>query len=342
MTDSSHAPIGIIYTGGTFGMVASARGYVPSTDLPARAQAALDARGDDTLPPLTWLDAGTGPPVNSSDITPRFWFALARTIRQQREHFRGFVVIHGTDTLAYTSSALAFVLADLDCPVVVTGARAPLGEDNSDAVDNLHDAVHAAAHALTCEVAVAFSGRLLRGNRASKRHGSRQHVFASPHLAPLAAPVRSCDQPLAHALPPVDLPVACAHEREVTLLPIYPGIPGDLIRAAVDRGIAALLLEAYPSGVGPGGDADFVAAIRAATDRGVVVAAIPQSRQGTIRLGHYASSTPLADAGLLGGSDMTREAALGKLHWLLGTDLDTHAIRERFVRNQHGELTERE
>lgn len=336
MIRAQSAPVGILYTGGTFGMVASDQGYVPSTDLPQRAQAAF---ADTDLPELVWLDAATGPPVNSSDIGPRFWFTLAQTIREHRDQCVGFVVIHGTDTLAYTSSALAFLLADLDCPVVVTGARAPLGERDSDALDNLHDAIHAVAHGLSPEVTVAFAGRLLRGTRASKRHGSRAHVFATPDDDTLAHPVRSCAEPCHNALAPAKLPAPSVHDREVTLLPIYPGIPGDLVRAAVDRGIAALLLEAYPAGVGPGNDADFVAAVRDASERGVIVAAIPQSRLGSIRLGRYASSTPLANAGLLGGGDMTREAALGKLHWLLGTALSTADIRERFVHDQRGELT---
>lgn len=335
-------PVGVIYTGGTFGMVRSSRGYVPSSDLPERSAAALADAGIRDLPRLRWLDHGAGPPVNSSDITPRFWYELADSIRRHADNHAGFVVIHGTDTLAFTGSALSFLLADLARPVIVTGARAPLGEAGSDALDNLIGALRVAASGRTDEVTIAFGGRLLRANRASKRHGSRAHVFASPNADALAHLGHTVEWLAAPAPRLPDLPRGSVHRREVAMLPVYPGINGDLVRAIIDRGVHGIILEAYPAGVGPGGDADFVAAIRAAIDRGVIVAAASQSQHGRIELGRYATSTPLAEAGLLGAADMTREAALTKLHWLLGADPDPDAVRKRFVHNLCGEMTEPE
>ncbi len=338
MGASDPGTVGIIYTGGTFGMVPSEHGYQPSNDLPARVDAALAEGTHDALPALRWLEHDAGPPINSSDITPAFWYRLAETIRAHRDVHRGFVIIHGTDTLAYTGAALSFLLADLDRPVIVTGARAPLGENNSDALANLAGALQAAADGERCECLVAFAGRLLRANRTSKRYGSREHVFASPNEDPVGH-FDSGLQWTSVAPPPGGaLPRATEHTREVVLLPIFPGIRGDLVRGLVDRGVAAILLEAYPAGVGPGGDADFVDAIRAATHAGVLVAAVPQSQHGSIQLGRYASSTPLAEAGILTGGDMTREAALAKLHWLLGTGLDPDAVARRFMQNLRGEL----
>lgn len=334
-------PVGIIYTGGTFGMVASAAGYTPSTDLPARAEHALLAAGDsnqERLPALRWIDAELGPPVNSSDITPSYWFRLASAIRAAASDCCGFVVIHGTDTLAYTGAALSFLLHDVDRPVVVTGARAPLGEPDSDALANLRTAILAAASGHTQEVTLAFAGRLLRANRASKRYGDRDTIFDSPHAEPLAEYGATLEWRDTTPPPDLTLPASEVHQRQVAMLAVYPGIDGRLIRRTAEDA-AAVILEGYPAGVGPGGDAAFVGAIRDSVAAGVIVVAVPQSRYGRIQLGRYATSTPLADAGLIAGGDMTREAALAKLHWLLGTDLTTAAIADYFGSNLRGEIS---
>lgn len=333
--------VGVLYTGGTFGMVPSDRGYVPAEDIPERADAALDASGDAGLPAVHWLDTGM-PPRNSGDIGPRFWFDLAAVIAAGRDAHDGFVVVHGTDTLAFTASALSFLLAGLGRPVVVTGASKPLGERGSNALGNLRLALRAAASAECDEVSVAFGSSLLRGNRATKRHGTARNPFVSPGLQPLAdfdgaLHWREVDPP-----PPAangELPCASWRGSRVGLIPAYPGIDGDTLRALRDTGIGALLLEAYPASVGPGGNADFVAAIAECVRAGVVVGAVSQSRQGYVRLGRYAPSTPLAEAGLVGGADMTREAALAKLHVLLAQGLEPREIAAAFGRNLRGELT---
>lgn len=329
-------PIGALYTGGTFGMIPSHRGYVPSLDLPGRAEAAL---ADREHPPIQWLDPETGPPITSSDITPAFWHQLATVIRRHAGEYAGFVVIHGTDTLAFTGSALSFLLADLDRPVVVTGARAPLGEPNSDATDNFLAGLHAAASEHNDAVGLVFGGQLLRANRASKRFGAPQAPFTSPHAAPLA----TFDQTLLwHDEPPAPkmaLPAVQRRDARVAMIPVYPGITGATLRAVRDSGADALLLEAYPASVGPGSDADFVQAIRELTANGTVVAAVSQNQYGSVHLGRYASSTPLAEAGLIGGADMTREAALTKLHYLLCAEVAYDRITELFSSNLRGELT---
>ncbi len=335
------ASIGVLYTGGTFGMVESARGYVPSADLPERARSALAAAGSAELPDLAWLESGTRP-LNSGDIEPRFWFDLAAVIAAARDEHDGFVVIHGTDTLAFTASALSFLLPGLDRPVVVTGAAKPLGEAGSDALDNLRHALRAATSTECSEVTVAFGNHLLRGNRATKRHGTTASPFDSPCLPPLAefdGDIRwRCAGPLS-ASGSAELPGANWSDTRVALVPAYPGIGGDTIRALRDTGIGGLVLEAYSASVGPGGNADFVAAIAECVRAGVVVGAVSQSRQGYVRLGKYAPSTPLAEAGLVGGADMTREAALAKLHVLLAQGLDTGEVTAAFGRDLRGELT---
>jgi len=333
--------IGVVYTGGTFGMQRSKRGYVPSTDLPRRVEAALAETADAGLPDLAWLDHGW-PPVNSADLEPRFWFDLAAAIARAADAYDGFVVIHGTDTLAYTGSALSFLLAGLDKPVVVTGAAAPLGEAGSDALDNLRHALQAAADDRCREVGVAFRGRLLRANRASKRHGLGDDPFDSPCCPPLAEfdeAVRWHDAPALPEVPASPVPTAAWQDTRVALLSVYPGMDGDVVQAVAGCGAGALLLEGYAAGIGPGGHADFVRAIEECVRTGVVVGAISQSRTGYVRLGKYAVSTPLAEAGVVGGADMTREAALTKLHVLLAQELAPEQIAAAFGRDWRGELT---
>lgn len=335
--DNDSLPIGVLYTGGTFGMVPSDRGYTPSSDLPERAEAAL---AESDHPPLRWLDPETGSAINSADVTPTFWHRLAGAIRRNAEHCAGFVVIHGTDTLAYTGSALSFLLADLDRPVVVTGARAPLGEATSDARENLLTALHAAATPGNTTTGLAFGGRLLQANRSSKRFGIPGNPFTSPNAEALAT--FDADGLLWHqgpTHPSAPIPTLAGDSARAAMLPVYPGISGDTVRAVLDTGVDALLLETYPSGIGPGEDADFVAAISDASRSGVVVTAVSQNQYGGVHLGHYATSTPLAEAGLIGGADMTREAALTKLHYLINCDLGRDALIDAFRSNLRGELT---
>ena len=337
-------PVALLYTGGTFGMVPSERGYTPSHDLPERVERQVSGLRAAGMPAVAWLDARTGPPRNSADADPAFWYRLADTIRAAAASYRGFVIIHGTDTLAFTGAALSFLLADIERPVIVTGARAPLGEPGSDAGDNLLGAVRAAAAPLDrAEVGILAGDRLLRANRTTKRHGDLEQAFTSPGCEPLARvaagvePRAGAGRELPHEAPPAG-PFAPAGVR-VGMLPVFPGIDGAMVRALVATGLQGLVLEAYPAAVGPGGDADLVAALAEARAAGVVIGAVSQARLGRIRFGRYAAGTPLADAGVVGGADMTREAALTKLHYLLAAGLAPTAAADAFARNLRGELT---
>jgi L-asparaginase len=336
-------PVGLLYTGGTFGMQHSERGYEPSTDLPRRVERDVPELHASDMPPIEWIDHGAGPPINSSDVTPPFWYALAKTIRTHAERYRGFVVIHGTDTLAYTGSALSFLQPAGDRPVIVTGASKPLGEAGSDAGANLLNAIRCIDAAATTEAGIVFGDRLFRANRTTKRHGSYTAPFSSPACEPLArlggriearagaANERPSTKPL--------VPVSDRPDVRVAMLPVYPGLDARTFLAMVDSGVQGIVLEAYPAGIGPGGDRALVDAVADAHARGVVIGAVSQAREGAIRMGRYASSTPLAEAGVVSGADMTREAALAKMHVLFASGATPDSVRERFARNLQGELT---
>lgn len=339
MNRNDVSSIGVLYTGGTFGMRPSDRGYEPTTDLPERVDVALHG---ESVPAIRWLDPNAGPPVGSSDITPEFWYRLAATIRHHADSHDGFVVIHGTDTLAYTASALSFLLAGLERPVVVTGARQPMAEPGSDALDNFRGALAAASCREHPEISVAFNGLLLRGNRSSKRFGTPRHLFSSPHWPHLAefdeAGLRwsnATEKPVWPAIPHASY----RPDARVALLPAYPGMDGATVRALLGTGATALILEGYPSGIGPGGDPDFVAALAEADAAGVILLAISQGQHAVVRMGQYATSTPLAEAGLISGADLTREAALTKLHYLLCCELDTEERKELLRLSLRGELS---
>jgi len=332
----------VIYTGGTFGMVASPSGYVPSQDLPQRASSALQQYTASDLPHAEWLES-PAPPLDSGSIQPAFWFDLATMIASAAARYAGFVVIHGTDTLAFTGSALSFLLAGLGKPVVVTGSSRPFGEPGSDALANLVNAIHVAGSSRCTEVSVVFGHVLLRANRTTKRHSNTDNPFSSPAIEPLAKLGEEIDWnvpegAVGQAVP--DLPSARSpNAGGAALLAVYPGISGRVLRAVCATGIQALVLEGYPACIGPGSDSEFVDAIRDAVAAGIVIGAVSQSRSGRVALGKYAVSTPLAEAGLVSGADMTREAALTKLHVLLAEGLSPNTITERFSQDLCGELT---
>lgn len=341
MTAGHARPVGLVYTGGTFGMRASTRGYVPAADLPERTREEVAGLLGPDMPPLEWIDHGAGPPINSADATPAFWHALAGSLHAHAGTCSGFVIVHGTDTLAYTGAALSFALAADAPPVALTAARRPLGEDGSDAGANLRDAVRVADSGVARECCVVFGGRVLRANRTTKRHGDADNPLSSPCAAPVAVldsgGVRPGDAPALPAPDPV-LGRARRHQPRVVVVAVFPGIDGAFVDAVADAGAHAIVLEAYPSAIGPGGDRGFVDALARARRRGILVAAVSQARTGFVRLGRYAASTALAEAGVIGAGDMTREAAVAKLDYLLGTGLEPEAAEAAFQRNLRGEL----
>ncbi len=329
--------IGVIYTGGTFGMVASAEGLAPASDLPDRVDALLE-RAAQSAPSVAWLDHGWQP-LASCDLKPAFWYDLAACIAGA-EYCDGFVVIHGTDTLAYTACALSFLLRGLGRPVIVTGARAPLGAADSDAESNFFDALRGAQQCPPDAVGVAFGGHLLRGNRTTKRAGTPQHPFTSPACAPLTntgAPSgqHGISEPGRHRT----VPTAAWSPVRVGVAAVFPGMQGDTIEALARAHPDGLVLAAYPAGVGPGADTGVTDAIAQAVAQGTFIGAVADSAHGRIRMGRYASSTPLERAGVVAGADMTREAALTKLHVALCGGFPGQSLDQAFTGNQCGELT---
>jgi L-asparaginase len=251
--------------------------------------------------------------LDSGDMQPANWIDLARTVHEAvaNDRYAGVVVVHGTDTMAYTASALALLLGPLPKPVVFTGAQRPLVEVRSDARPNLVDATLVATLGVP-EVSVVFASRALRGARATKRDAWSLDAFESPTCAPLVklgigveiAPHVRAPAPLA--------PLDARLDPQVLAVRVFPGLAPDLLRGALRVGVRALVLEAYGTGNLPKLDGSLIPALEEARDRGVPVVIVSQCFRGAVELGTYGGGAEAAKAGAISGGDMTVECAVAK------------------------------
>ncbi|MDC7711388.1 asparaginase [Vogesella indigofera] len=324
----------ILYTGGTIGMDHTPEGLAPVPGFLPQQLARLARDG------VSWEVREYAPLLDSSAITLADWQRLVADIAANHDAFDGFVVIHGTDTMAYTASVLAFCLQGLAKPVVVTGSQLPLVHPRSDGWGNLADAIEAACQSELHEVAISFNRLLLRGVRARKLDAASFAGFDSPNAPPLAqfgiqpqwhrAGWRQASGPFRPQLP------ASPDIRCGMLLP-------GAMAAAFGRWLAqdtpdAAILLSYGNGNTPA-DAELLAGVQAASARGCVVLNLTQCVRGAVAVGAYAASQPLAQAGAVAGGDMTPEAAQAKLLWLLSQQLNPAEIRARLAEDCRGELT---
>ena len=323
----------ILHTGGTLGM-SGTRPAPLSPDI--YAQAILQRVPE--LGELADVETRILCNLDSSDIGPDEWAELAREIGEARARFDGVVVIHGTDTMAYTASALSFALEGLDRPVVLTGSQRPLGEVRTDARRNLVDAVDLATRDIP-EVGICFDGRLLRGNRASKGDAWSYGAFASPNCAPLAR--LGLDVEIGdHVRRPMGaFAVDARFDTRVAVAYVTPGMdPAQLAR--VGESMRGVVLLAFGVGNVPAGASGLPRQVRALVDGGCEVLVVTQARAGGVDLGLYHNGAVLADAGALSGGDLGVEAAVTKLMVALARWPEDRAARKAFlVADVAGELT---
>ena len=283
--------------------------------------------------------------LDSSDLQPHHWVEMGRTVHEAFSgggpRYDGAVIVHGTDTMAYTASALAFLLPGLDRPVILTGSQAPLLAVRTDARANLVDACHLATMPIP-EVAIAFDSRLLRGCRATKLDAWGMTAFGSPSCSPLAE--LGIDVVMApHVLPPRPLaPFDPRIEPRVFLLRTFPGLDPSLVFAILAQDVRGLVIEAFGAGNVPRLENSLVPAIDAATSKGVPVVIVSQSPRGAVDLRRYEGGAAAARAGAISAGDMTAEAALTKLMIELGRAAGSGEVvarvREAFTKGSLGEL----
>ncbi|MCM5703042.1 asparaginase [Larsenimonas salina] len=305
MTGSVH----ILYTGGTIGMREGPNGLAPADGLDRLAQN-HQAQSTWATPLPAWSFHALAPLIDSANMTPTHWRRVIEAVRASaRAGASGVVVLHGTDTLAYSAAALSFWLKDIDLPVIITGSMWPAGVEGGDAWPNFFGSLQALERAPN-GVSLFFHETLMPATRTRK---VKSHGWQAFQAVPYAD-----DQVKAQAR--TQVPVTCELPEtmpKVGVFPLYPGVDPALLESMLDTGLDAVVLECFGSGTGPSENGAFMAALKRAHAEGVLVVAISQCAQGGVALATYEAGQVLQDVGVLSGGDMTREAAYAKLHFVL-------------------------
>ena len=331
----------LIYTGGTLGMMPQNGSLAPK---PGYLQAAIQKMPevqDKSMPELDLLEYD--PLIDSSNVAPEDWSRLATQIRDNYYDYDGFVIIHGTDTMAYTASALSFMLEGLGKAVVLTGSMIPLAEVYNDARRNLLISFIFAAQLELCEVAIFFNDRLLRGNRAIKMDSNSLAAFDSPNFPPLATVGAAIAADRARWRPPPTsrLRVHTELDARVVCLRLAPGFDDSAIASMIEHAhsLKGLVLSLYGTGNGPSHKGPFIETISKAIARGVCVVAASQCVRGIVQLDTYEVGKLLLDIGVVSAGDMTTEACVTKMAYLFGRGVEGVELRQAMMDDLRGELS---
>ena len=335
----------LIYTGGTIGMGCNAK------------TGALEPLRFDQLskqmPELEQISADIdvhqfAPPIDSSDMTPRLWSHLVRIIADNYEQYDGFVILHGTDTMAYTASALSFMLENLTKPVILTGSQLPIGQLRTDGKENLITSIEIASakhddgRPVVPEVCIYFSGKLLRGNRSTKINADGFNAFDSfnyPHLADAGITIVYHEEFILK--PDYDKPMTphFALDPNVVVFTLFPGIQDNIVRHVLDAPeLRAIVMRSYGSGNAPQRPW-LMKMLSDASNRGVNIINISQCAEGTVEMARYDTGYQLKNAGVISGYDSTVESAVTKLMHLQGHYSDSNIIRMKMNQNLRGEIS---
>jgi len=333
----------ILYTGGTIGMQRTPYGYEPAPGHLQRLIAANPAFRSEGLPAYTIHQFD--PLLDSSNMTPTDWVRIAHVIAGQYTGYDGFLVLHGTDTMAFTAAAISFMLEGLDKPVVLTGSQIPLEETRNDAQGNLLTSLLLLGryHDRLPGVYLYFANTLFRGNRATKVQAEALAAFASPNFPPVGRAGVSLTIDWDLVLPPAGhaggVVVVEVGEATIAAFRLFPGLKSAYLDSILSPPVQGVVLECYGAGNAPERNQPFMEALAAATRRGVVIVDVPQPLYGTADLGLYATGRALLEVGVVSGYDMTAEAALAKLFYLFGQGHPPEEVRRLVQRNLRGELT---
>lgn len=335
----------IVYTGGTIGMI---------EDPETKALRPFDfTHLMENVPKIRMLDYDIDniqfhPPIDSSDMDVSHWQTIAHSIADNYDAYDGFVVLHGTDTMAYTASALSFMLGNLCKPVIITGSQLPIGEVRTDGEENLITALQIAAarnvsgSPTVREVAILFENYLWRGNRATKRSADNFNAFKSnnyPSLAKIGLSIQFHNESLWRVHDRMPLRVHTGMDTNVLIIYVHPGLTEASLRQQLETpGVKGVVLKTYGAGNGPTFPW-FCDAIRRAVDRGIVIVNVTQCPNGGVHQKRYFTGDMLDRAGVLSGHDITTEAALTKMMFLFGMGLSGKQVAHRIVHPICGEMS---
>lgn len=334
----------LIYTGGTIGMV---------NDPETGSLVPIDFEHiSDQVPELKKFgynlrSVSFDPVSDSSNINPEIWVKMATVIEETYEDYDGFVVLHGTDTMAYSASALSFMLENMRKPVIFTGSQLPIGVLRTDGKENLITAIEIAASQnngkpMVPEVCIYFDNKLTRGNRTTKISAEHFDAFDSPNYAPLAEVglhIRFNSNFINYPDPKKDLVVHKIFNNNIAVLKLFPGINPNFVKAIVNTiGLEALIIETFGSGNAPTFNW-FIEELKGFISGGGIILNITQCHGGSVEMGLYETSREMLKAGVLSGRDITSEASVTKLMHLLGTFSDREKIVSSINKSLAGEIT---
>ncbi|KYQ88325.1 L-asparaginase I [Tieghemostelium lacteum] len=337
----SRGKIFLIYTGGTLGMKRDpiAGTLRPEPNYLVQQLEILPEMKSNDMPEYTLFEFE--PPIDSSDMEHDDWVRIASLIEKNYYDYDGFVVIHGTDTMAYTASALSFMLENLGKPVILTGSQIPFAELINDARRNLITSMIFAGKCDIPEVCIFFNNQLLRGCRSRKVDSWSLDAFESPNCPPLATLGMEINVNTDVILnqPKGRFRVHENINKNVAVVHLVPGFSDEAFENVLSEPLEGLILSSYGSGNAPAKKKKFIDAITSAVKRGVIVVVTSQCLRGTVNLKQYATGKSLLDAGAISGYDMTIETAATKLGWLLGLGISKDQVKLLMEQDLRGEFT---
>lgn len=330
----------LLHTGGTIGMTWTKDGYKPDGKFFKDAINHMDSLKTRIMPKWEYME--TSSLLDSSKMSVKEWNMIGRIIADNKEKYDGFVILHGTDTMAYSASTLSFMLQNINKPVILTGSQIPLCETRSDGRDNLITSMIIAGEGRVKEVCIYFGGLLLRGNRATKYSADNMKAFESPNYPVLASAGISIQYNDSSLLKTSNRPFKFQPFKDVPIgvISVFPGFKFEYFESIITEKLKGVVIETFGSGNIPNEEKELLPIIKKANKNGSVIVVCSQCPQATVDMSVYETGKALRKAGAVSGKDLTTEAAVAKLYYLFNHYTDINKIKTAMEKNICGELTQ--